>query len=363
MSKRILAENSRVVIGVDVHTDSHVVAVKRDGLIIDMVKMAGTDSQWAAYIRRFPACELHVIYEAGPNGYNLHDCLKALDGEDGRHVFVYLAPPAMIPEAAAKKKIKTDRRDAEKLIVAFESGGFRPIVVPSLEKRAARQLVRGRDRTKQDIKKLKNRIHGFVKFHGLGYPEYPRWSDTWRRGLLVAAKAKDPRRLLLSTLQTEMRALGAMESLLLVSEKRVGELFLQKGELGDLLRKLREVTGIGAVAASVIATEVADFHAFDNSDAFASYTGLVSGARSSGKTTRMGPITKVGNRRLRWIFVESAWTWVRYDPAAKAKFEELKARKGARRAIVAMARRLAVKVYHRVVNNAPADNPSCLVTA
>ncbi|HOC93982.1 MAG TPA: IS110 family transposase [bacterium] len=362
MKNKILAENSRIVIGVDVHTDNHVAAVKHEGRIIDRVKMAGTPRQWTAYLRRFPACELHIVYEAGPNGYNLRDCLQQLDGEDGRVVCVYMAPPSMIPEAAAKKKIKTDRRDAEKLIVAFESGGFRPIAVPSPEKRAARQLARERDRIKKDIKKIKNRIHGFAKFHGIDYPDAARWSETWRRGLLAGAENKDSAGHIHFSLWMEMQALKAMESLLLAVEKRVAELF-RRGELKDLLRELMGQTGIGAVAASVIATEVADFRAFDNSDAFASYTGLVSGARSSGKTTRMGPITKVGNRRLRWVFVESAWAWVRFDPAAKAKFEELKARRGARRAIVAMARKLAVKVYHRVVNNAPADSAYYCLTA
>jgi transposase len=116
---------------------------------------------------------------------------------------------------------------------------------------------------------------------------------------------------------------------------------------------LKQQIGIGPVAASVIATEVADFRAFDNSDAFASYTGLVSGARGSGKVMHLGPITKVGNRRLRYVFVESAWTWVRKDPEAKRKYQMLKARCGAKRAIVAMARRLAVRVYYLALSSMP----------
>jgi len=133
----------------------------------------------------------------------------------------------------------------------------------------------------------------------------------------------------------------------------------RKGERKEILNKLTRQTGIGTVAAAVIATEVADFAAFDNSDAFASYTGLVSGARGTGKVMHLGPITKVGNWRLRWVFVESAWSWVRYDPEAKLKFELLKARRGARRAIVAMARRLAVRVYHLVVNGAQPAPLTC----
>jgi transposase len=352
MNRTIVAQDSEVVIGVDVHTDSHVVAVKAGKDIVDRISMKGRREEWGRYLKRFPGCVLHVVYESGPNGYNLHDLLMELDGEDGREVHVHVAPPSMLPQAPGRSRVKTDRRDAVKLIQAFESGCFRPVVVPDARRRACRQLVRERERIKKDVKRIKNRIHGLVKFHGLEYPQSQRWDAAWREGLTSQARRKDASGHVLFVLRTEFRLLDANLGLQAATEKQLARMF-RTGAEKELYRKLTRQTGIGPVTAAVIATEVADFHAFDNSDAFASYTGLVSGARGTGKVMHLGPITKVGNRRLRWAFVESAWTWVRCDQAAKTRFELLKARRGARRAIVAMARRLAVLVYHQVVNDAP----------
>ena len=358
MSKKIVARNSEVVVGVDVHTDSHVVAVKEGKQIIDRYRMNGTREDWASYLKKFPGCTLQVVYESGPNGYNLNDWLEELNGQDGRQIHVYVAPPAMIPEAPGRKKVKTDRKDALKLIQAFESDSFRPVVVPDAGQRARRQLVRERERIKKDAVRVKNRIHGLIKFHGLSYPAHKRWTQPWKTDLLKQAKSKDDAGHIHFVLKTEFKMLETACKLMSAVEKRIGKLH-REGSSGELVRKLTRQTGIGPVTASIIATEVADFAAFDNSDAFASYTGLVSGARGTGKTLHLGPITKVGNRRLRWAFVESAWTWVRRDPEAGLRFELLKGRRGARRAIVAMARRLAVLVYHQVVNDAPPGPIMC----
>lgn len=359
MTKKIIAQNRKVLVGVDVHTDSHVIAVKADGEIINRYTIRGDKKEeWVKYLKRFPGCEMHVIYEAGPHGYNLCDLLNEMNGEDEREIYVYIAPPAMIPVAPGKRKVKTDRRDAVKLIQAFETDSFRPVVVPDPEQRACRQLVRERERIKKDVHRIKNRIHGLMKFHGLDYGEEENWSATWRKETLAQAKQKDSGGHIHFVFKAEFKQLETAEKLLADTEKRIGSLY-RKGEKKELLHKLTRQTGIGPVIAAIIATETADFHAFDNSDAYASYTGLVSGARGSGKVMHLGPITKIGNRRLRWAFVEGAWTWVRFDPEAKRKFELIKARRGAKRAIVAMARRLAVRVYHQIVNGASPAPMAC----
>jgi len=353
MSKEIVAQNRTVMIGVDVHTRSHVVAVKVGREIVDRCTLSPAPKAWQTYMKKFPGCEVHVIYESGPQGYNLHDWLEQMKGQEGQAIFVYIAPPAMIPQAPGKKRVKTDRRDSLRLIQAFESGSFRPVVVPDKATRAERELVRTRDQAKKDARRLKCRIHGFVKFHGVMYPPFTQWTDEWERELLSNAKAVDPTGDLHFTLKAKFRMLRDTEKVVASIEKRIDRLY-RSGACSKLAQRIMEHKGIGKTTAVVIATEVADFKAFDNSDAFASYTGLVSGARGTGDTMHQGPITKEGNRRLRWVFVECAWVWVRCDPAAALKFERLKAKRGTRKAIVAMARRLAVRVYHHVVSEAQA---------
>ena len=282
MNKKIVAQNSEVMVGVDVHTDSHVIAVKKDKAIIERFRMRGTREEWQGYLEKFPGCTMHVIYESGPNGYNLHDCLQELNGEGGREIFVYIAPPSMIPEAAGKKKVKTDRRDAEKLIRAFESGDFRPVVVPDEQQRAQRQLVREREKIKKEINRIKNRIHGMIKFHGLEYPEEKLWSGDWKKKVMEQAKKKDGAGHIHFVFKMEWGMLEAYEKLQRGVEKRMVKM-MREGKCKELCDKLMRQTGIGAVSAAIIATEVADFEAFDSSDNFASYTGLVSGARGTGK--------------------------------------------------------------------------------
>lgn len=360
MLKEILAQNEEIVVGVDVHTDSQVIAVKKDKEIIDRYSMTGDREQWKKYLERFPGCVLHVVYEAGPQGYNLLDLLGQLNGHSKCTIHVYIAPPSMLPQAPGKNKVKTDRRDAVKLILAFETGCFRPVIPPTPRQRVHRQLVRERARLKKDCARLKNRLHGMIKFHGLSYPQQEdRWSKHWFKNLLVQAKQIDDTGNLHFVLNTEIKLLQTIRRLQQDTDKQIKKMFRKNSPEKDLLDKLTRQCGVGVVTASVIATETPDFFAFDNSSAYASYTGLVSGTRSSGRTTHLGPITKVGNKRLRWAFVESAWTWVRCDQQAKLKFEQLKARRGAKKAIVAMARRLAVRIYHQIVNNAPPTPTAC----
>ena len=352
MNGKIVAQDTEVKIGVDVHTGSHVVTVKVGNKIVERTKLRPAAEVWNKYLKRYPGCAIHVIYESGPNGYNLYDWLTEMDGEDGREVRVYVAPPAMVPKAPGKTRVKTDRRDSELLIRAFESESFRPVVVPGKTRRVERELVRTRDRIMKDIQRTKNRIHGLMKYHGIEYPQGEKnWSKGWREMTIVASDRADATGGLKDILLMHLKELDAACEALAGLEKRIVAL-ASSGECGAVMRKLMKQTGIGTVSAALVATEVVSFEAFDNSEAFASYTGLVSGARGTGNTMHQGPITKEGNRRLRRILVECAWVWVRYDDDAKAKFDSLKITRGKRRAIVAMARRLAVRLYHQIVNGA-----------
>ncbi|MEW6201515.1 MAG: IS110 family transposase [bacterium] len=354
MRNKSIAQDRTVLVGVDVHTKSHVVAVKVNGEIAQRRTLVPSREQWRCFLEQFPGCEVHVIYESGPHGYNLHDWLMEMNGQlEGTAVFVHIAPPANVPVQPGKRRVKTDRRDSVRLIQAFEMGSFEDVVVPDKGLRAQRELVRTRLRLKGEEKRLKNEIHGLVKYHGIEYPDKAlrKWSEPWRRQLVANAKVVDGDVVMCVRLQ--LKVLGEIQKAVVVIEKKIASLY-RRGSRCEIAQRIGGHKGIGIHGAMVIATEVADFGAFRNSDAFASYTGLVPGESSSGEVVRRGGITKEGNRRLRWIFVECAWAWVRYDREARERFYRLSCRKGKRKAIVAMARRLAVAVYHRARSNSVA---------
>lgn len=360
MYKKIVAQNVTVLIGVDVHTTSHVVTVKVAGQegVAGTCTLSPNREAWRSFLKRLPGCELHVVYESGPHGYNLHDWFVELREEyEGGAIFVYIAPPAMVPKAPGRKRMKTDKRDSVSLIHAFQTKSFRPVVAPDRASREERELVRTREQMMRMRTQLKNRIHGMMKFHGVEYPEQgAKWGGKWLEQLAANVKAADTTGCLYYAFGVKLKMLKEAAEVIARLDKRIARLY-KKGRCGETARKLGELTGVGCLSAVTIATEVADFAAFDNSSAFASYVGLVPGETSSGESIRRGRITRAGNRRLRWIFTECAWSWVGHDPEAKRVFNRIRAGKHERSgiAIVAMARRLAVKAYHQVVSGPPAE--------
>jgi len=359
MNKRIVAQNRTVLVGVDVHTKSHVVTIKVGSEIMGTCTLSPNRDAWRSFLKRVPGCELHVVYESGPNGYNLHDWLMELRQEyEGGAIYVYIAPPALVPKAPGKKRVKTDKRDSAALIQALEMKSFRPVVVPDRALREARELVRTREQMMRTRTSLKNKIHGMAKFHGIEYPDQgARWTLKWIEQLAVNVKEADTTGSLNYAFKMKIKMLKEMTEVIERLDKRIKRLS-EKGSCGATARKLTKLPGIGTLSAAIIATEVADFAAFDKSSSFASYVGLVPGESSSGESTHRGHITRAGNRRLRWIFTECAWSWLRNDPEARRIYNRIRAGKTERTriAIVAMARRLAVKAYHQVMNEHPEHN-------
>lgn len=344
MSKRIIAQNTTVIMGADVHTSKHVVTFKAHPDIQKTVQMAATPEAWRALLKRFPGCEIHVIYESGPHGYNLYDLLTGMNGCNDQAVFAYVAPPAHIPKAASRA-VKTDTRDSISLIQAFETRSFRPVPVPCRAQREERELVRTRKRLKDQSVSLKNQIKSMAAFHGVALPAGKSWTKAWRARLTQNMAATDTTGFLRRAFKAQIDALEHIEQAVAELGVQLVQIY-QNGHSAQVAQRVRTHKGIGLPSAVLIATEVADFTAFDNSAAFASYVGLVPREFSSGERVRRGSITRVGNSRLRWIFTECAWVWIRCDPKARAIYEKIKCRRGARRAITAMARRLAVRVYH-----------------
>jgi transposase len=355
-NKSIVTHNAEIVIGADVHTKKHVVRVKIGDEYKKASNIAPNQESWKSVLRPYAQCNVTVVYESGPNGFNLHDMLLAL-APMCNSLKVVMAPASQIPVAPGSKRVKTDRRDTKRIIMAWEMGAFTPVVVPEPEQREERALTRLWDQLKEKIRSVKNQIHGFLKNNGIEYPDKyagAPWSGGWIATIKAATKATAKTRHLAFTLKIYLNELATHLRHEKELRKRIDELG-KTGRCAPVAQRLKELTGIGMLSAVRIACEVADFAAFKNSDAFASYTGLVPGEHSSGDSIRHGHITKTGNRRLRPIFVECAWVWLRFDPQARRIFNRIAAGKKERAclAIVALARRLAVMAYHAVLH--PAD--------
>lgn len=321
MSKRIIAQNEEIVIGVDVSDRKHNAAVVRvkGGELIEDNEVKPDYESWRKYLEKFPGCAVTVVYESGPQGYNLYDAIRRL----GREAVV-IAPVKHVG-------VKTDKRDARAIAHDYLAGRAKAVTVPDVWKREARQVLRLRAQYMKDLVRVKNRTSSLIRFHGLIGRLAP-----WRKSAVS------------DHLKFCLAALDATEEFLVKMIRMVDnkiEQIATEPQLRPTVEKLTRIKGIGVQTALEIALEVADIGKFKTSAEFASYTGLCPGEWSSGETRRQGHITRRGPGRLRGALVRSAWTLVRCDAEEKKRFQTLAARAGKKRAIVATARRLAVTIW------------------
>jgi len=346
MIKKIVAQDKQVVVGVDVHTNKHVVTCKIDGEFTKTVHLKPEAKEWEKFIGRYPGCEMEVVYEAGLTGYNLYDWLEGLNGLNGTKITPCVAPPAKIPKASGDR-VKTDKRDTISLIHALESRSFKPVVVPDRAQREERELVRERERVLDDVRAMKNGIHGFLKFHGVEYAKKGLWSAKWIEDVKEAVAQRDTTGYLKQVFAVKLEMLRHLQKCLVALHKSVKRLF-KEGACALVAQAIARADGVGWLSAITIAVETPDFLAFKNSEAFASFTGTVPSENSSGDRVRRGAITRAGNRHIRRVLTECAWVWIKQAPEAAARYRKIKAGKDNRKktAIVAMMRRLAVKIFH-----------------
>ena len=119
------------------------------------------------------------------------------------------------------------------------------------------------------------------------------------------------------------------------------------------MRLIQSIPGVGILTGMEILVEVQNFTRFKTSEEIAAYIGLTPSEYSTGPYVRQGRITRCGNKRVRVALIESSWILVGKDPLIRAKYLKLKSSKGAKRAIVAIARKLIIRIRVMLLQNAP----------
>jgi transposase len=283
-------------------------------------------------VKRLKGRRLHSVYEAGPFGYGLHDWLVS------RGVYSIVASPAHIPTEPGSR-VKTDRRDSTKLAATLEAGLLRPIYIPDAHHRADRELVRLRERIQRHRRASMARLKSLFLTYALQppFPETAHWGGPFNRWL-EKLQLEDP---VLHEVLEETRSIYFDLTL------RVKRLQLRLREMARSqpyeawTALLTSVPGIGELTAVTLATEVSDWSRFKDGEAFSSYAGLTPSEYSSGDTIRRGRITRAGNPTIRRVLVESSWILIRRDAGMRAFYEKVAGRRGPKKAIVAVARKLS----------------------
>ena len=241
---------------------------------------------------------LHVCYEAGPTGYVLYWQLTKL----GVHCEVIA--PSLVPVKAGDR-VKTDRRDAEKLARAFRAGDLTSVFVPSAEHEALRDLVRAREAAKRDELRAKHRLSKYLLRYGKYPPSGARaWALPYWRWLETVKLDQPAQNVTLLEYLVEVEHQGARIERL---EKAIDEAIAgAPKEMKAVIDALQSLRGVAKITAVTLAVEVGTFQRFERATQLMSYTGMVPSERSSGPRERRGAITKAGNSRLRRVLIEAA---------------------------------------------------------
>ena len=263
-------------------------------------------------VQRKAPGEVHFCYEAGVCGFALKRQIEAL----GSRCEV-IAPSLVLTKSG--DHIKTDRRDARKLVSQFVAGQLTEVEAPSLAQEAAREITRCREAAKENLKRVRHQLLKFLTRHAYIYRDGRHWTqkhDRWLRSLQFdQADLREVFDWYYTELQHCVQRLAALD-------KEVAAL-ADREEYREAVGALRCFRGIDTLTAVTVLTEIFEFGRFPSPRKLMAYLGVVPSEHSSGDSRRTGAITKAGNRRVRRLLVESAWHY-RHRPLVS---KELKRRR------------------------------------
>jgi transposase len=250
-----------------------------------------------------PVHQLRACYEAGPTGYVLYWQLTQLG------VTCEVVAPTLIPRKPGDR-VKTDRRDAEKLARCYRAGDLTPVWVPNAAHEALRDLVRAREDAKQDQQRARQRLGKFLLRHGCKPPLTIKKNWTQKYMVWLKAHVHFDQPALEATLQDYVYEVDRSAERIQRLDKAIDEAIrMAPPEIRTVVESLQALRGIAQLAAVTIVSELGSLSRFTSPRQLMGYSGLVSSEHSSGNRVVRGRITKTGNAHLRRIVVESSWSY------------------------------------------------------
>jgi transposase len=289
-----------------------------------------------------------MVYEAGPYGFALQRQAAALGVE-----CLVCAPERL---SRGRKRVN-DKIDAAELLsrldryLAGNTTALRIVHVPTIAQEISRRLSRERNTYRKERQRWMAR--GRSLFHSMGVCRPGKWWEPEIYSKLLERLATEHPPEFIEPIRSELDRYIEMYNQM---DKKLDELTAQlcksaidksTTEAGQLPR----IKGIGHLSQEMLDREMTDWHRFGNRRAVASYTGLCPGEDSTGDSQRSLSIDKHGNPRVRMILVELAWMLPRYQPTYrrldrwKWVFEKKTSKAMRKKAVVALARQLAVDLW------------------
>ncbi len=329
-------DQDSMVVGLDVHKATITAAVLPHAAVRprEVVTLENHPKAIARLVKRLAGSRPVVfVYEAGPCGYEVQRQLTELGCRAA------VIAPAMTPIRPGDR-VKTNRRDAEKLARLYRAGELTEIRVPSRGEEAARDLVRAREDALADRLRARHRLSKFLLRQGRVHQETKAWGAV-HRAWLQTQRFESP--LLQHTFAAYLRAVDEADA-------RVESLDQQVLDLAQMppyrmpVQYFRCLKGIDTLSALTLFVETQEFRRFADAPAYMSFTGLVCSETSSGDKERRGSITKAGNAHLRRILVEAAWSYRHRNTTGPALAQR---RRGCPPSVVQIARRAQERLHRK----------------
>ena len=280
-------------VGLDVHARSVVAGVidQASGEVRSLRVPPGSEAT-VAWLKTLPA-PVRVVYEAGPTGYGLaRACAEA-------GISCVVAAPSRIRPAA--DRVKTDRRDAERLARLLRLGEITAVRVPGPDEEAARDLVRAREDARGDLMRARHRLSKLLLRHGAVYDAtaWTRAHDAWLRKQRFQG---GPLAIVFDECYSRMIDAKTRRDAL---DKAIAELAASKPYV-DVVERLVCLRGVSTLTAFALTVELGDWNRF-RPESLGPFLGLTPSENSSGERRRQGAITKAGNTHARRLLIEAAW--------------------------------------------------------
>jgi transposase len=282
-------------VGLDVHARSVVgCAIDETAAEIRTQRIGAGTEQIVAWVLA-QSGPVAACYEAGPTGFGLARALLAAG------VRCEVVAPSKI-ERPAGDKVKTDRRDAERLARLLRIGELPGVRVPTQAEEAARDLVRAREDCRGDLMRARHRLSKLLLRQGLVWDQ-TAWTtahEAWLRGHRFHRRG------------VQLAFDEALDTVFSVHARRdrldaaITEMAATDPALVGPVGRLRCLRGVSTLTATGLCVEVADWRRFTGST-IGAYLGLVPSESSSGARRVQGGITKTGNAHARRLLVEAAW--------------------------------------------------------
>ena len=282
-----------------------------------------------------------VVIETTGSVWDIHDIVSPLVG-------MTLVANARSIRQIAEAKVKTDKKDIERMLTQLISGTVPEVWVPPMHVRELRSLISFRWRLNKQITMSKNRLQSVAQRFNLDLPEGGLLTEK-NRGWWEKQKFSD---LTGFEVKQDLEIVKLLEDQKEALDQKLAELSNTEPWASDMVF-LMQIPGMGLILSMAVLSAIGDITRFSHAKKLVSYAGLSPGVHASGETNRSKPITKEGRKELRWAMVEAAWVAVRFNPYWKAQFKQLEKRMHRNQAIVAVARRMLVSIWHILSKREP----------